>query len=116
VAERWLYSAAGIIADYQHRGLIMKDAQIGILLTGGAEHYELTDPRTHLAVAKPTRAKGVGPGADLHELAEVATAEGWPVEYCASIWRDCELYVQGLAPAIHAVAERLLAAETMTSR
>lgn len=115
VAERWLYSAAGIIADYQHRDLIMQDAQIGILLTGGAEQYELTDPYTHLAVMKPTRAKAVGPGKDLEELAEVATAEGWPVEYCASVWRDCELYVQGLAPAIDAVAERLLASETMTS-
>lgn len=33
-SERWLYSTCGIIADYQHRGLVMDDDQIGILLTG----------------------------------------------------------------------------------
>ena len=104
VAEKWLYSVAGIIADYQHQGLIMEDAQIGILLTGGAEQYELTDPSTRQAVTRPSRVKAVGPGLDLEELAGVATAEGWPVEYRASIWRDCELYVKGLAPAIGAAA------------
>ncbi len=113
-SERWLYSTCGIIADYQHRGLVMDDAQIGILLMGGAGQYELTDPNTRLPVARPSRAKSVGPGKDLQELAELATGEGWPVEYCASIWRDCELYVKGLMPAIDAVTEKLLEAETMT--
>lgn len=114
-SERWLYSTCGIIADYQYRGLVLADAQIGILLTGGAGQYELTDANTRLAVTRPSRAKAVGPGADLQELAEMATGEEWPVEYCASIWRDCELYVKGLMPAIDAVAGRLLEAETMTS-
>lgn len=115
VFEKWLYSVAGIVADYQHRGLFMEDAQIGILLTGGAEQFELTDPSTRLAVMRPLRANAVGRGQDLEELAGVATDGGWTVENCASMWRDCELYVKSLEPAISALAGRLLVAETMTA-
>ena len=114
VAEKWLYSTCGIISDYMHQGLIIEDNQISILLKGGAERYELADPSTRQVVTRPLRAKAVAPGEDLEELARIATGENWPVNYCASIWRDCELYVKGCAPAIEAVAGRLLAVDHMT--
>jgi hypothetical protein len=104
-----------MISDYLHRGLIIEDAQIGILLKGGAERYELADPSTRMAVTRPLRAKAVGLGGDLQDLSRVATDEDWPVEHCASTWRDCELYVKGCVPAIDAVARRLLVMETMTA-
>jgi hypothetical protein len=113
VAEKWLYSVAGIIADYQHRGLIMEDAQIGILLTGAAGQYELADPSTRLAVTRPSRAKAVGPGGP-GGVGRSPHSECWPVKYCASIWRECELYVKGLAPAIDAVARKFLQIGTIT--
>jgi hypothetical protein len=115
VAEKWLSSACGIISDYQHRGLIIEDNQVGVLLTGGAERFELADPSTGQVVVRPPRAQAVGSGKDLEELARVATAEGWPVSYCARIWRDCELYVEGCAPAIEAVVVKLLTTDYMTS-
>jgi hypothetical protein len=114
VAERWLYCASGIISDYLYRGLVIEDDQIGILLKGGAERFKLTDPVTGQVDTQPLRAKAVGPGGDLEELARVVTAEDWPVYYCASVWRDCESFVKGCMPAIGAVAGRLLVVNRMT--
>jgi hypothetical protein len=114
VAEKWLCSTCGIISDYLHRGLIIEDTQVSVLLKGGAERYELTDPSRRQVVTRPPRAKAVAPGEDLEELSRIATDEDWPVNYCASIWRDCELYVRGCTPAIEAVAERLLVVDRMT--
>jgi hypothetical protein len=114
IAERRLYCASGIISDYLHRGLIIESDQIGILLKGGAEHFNLTDPVTGEVDTRPLRVKAVGSGQDLEELASVVTAEDWPVYYCASIWRDCESFVKGCMPAIEAVAGRILAVRNMT--
>jgi hypothetical protein len=115
VAEKWLAGTCGIISDYLHRGLIIDDGQIGILLKGGAERYELVDPHTCQVAVRPLRANAVGAGEDLEDLAKVATVEDWPVSHSARVWRECELYVKGCEPAIGAVVRRLLVVETMTS-
>ena len=81
VFERWIYSVAGMIADYQHRGLIMEDPQIGILLTGGAEQFELTAPSTRLAVMRLSRAKAVGRGPSTYDEC---------VDFWGTDTRECE--------------------------
>ena len=108
VAEKWLTQSCGCIADYQHRNLIIRDNQIGVILRGGADRFELQDKASLKVVVRPPRARMVGPGQDLAELAAIADTESWPLEFCVEVWRSCELYVSGLQPAINAVARVLL--------
>jgi len=108
IGMQWLNGAAGVIADFQSRGLSMPDgAVLGLLLGSADGTFEVLDAAGAVAV-RPSRALPVGPGGDLESMAAVMREDAWPWPVILEVWRACELFVSRCRPAISAVAAALL--------
>lgn len=118
LGEKWLISAAGCIADYQSRDLVMLDVDILRLIVGSPDSRFALTGRSGAAVVRPDRRPAVTPGGDLHLMATVMADRGdgqpWPAPAIVDVWHGCERYVAACTPAITQVAAGLLARRRMT--
>jgi hypothetical protein len=118
LGDKWLIGAAGCIADYQSRNLMMHDVDILKLILGSPDgRFALVDSSGAVTV-RPDRLPAVIPGADLHLMATVMGDQGnehpWPAPEIIGIWRDCEKYVAACRPVVKQVAAELLVARSLT--
>ena len=111
LGQRCLIQACDFIADYQRRGLRMRDSQIAKLLLGGGDddRFEVDDPATGQVAVRPSRAPAVAPGGDMSDWTALIAATRPPPAECIGLWRDCEGFAAACRPAIDAVAAELLA-------
>lgn len=118
MGDTWLINAAGCIADFQLRGLMLPDPEILKLLLGSPDGlFSAVDHSGRVAV-RPSRAPAVAPGGDLHMMAVVMSDDGdgvpWPAAEIIGVWRDCESYVAACRGPIEAVAAELLRVRKLT--
>jgi hypothetical protein len=108
VGQSWLVAACGAIADYQRRGLRMRDDEVPKLLMGSdGDMFELDDAEGNVA-ERVSRLPAIGERGDLREMTARMAAEGWPVPELVRIWRDCELVAASCRPAIDGLAAELV--------
>ncbi len=118
LGDRWLIGAAGCIADYQSRSLLMPDSEIVKLILGSPDgRFTVVDHSGAVAV-RPDRGPAVMAGADLYLMAVVMSDDGegspWPASEIVAVWRECERYVAACRRAIDKVASALLLARKLT--
>jgi hypothetical protein len=117
--HRWVINACGAIADWQSRGLKIRDSQIIQLVLGGeGDTFELDDATTGQVKARVFRSHAVQPGGDLHSLATVFASgpRQEAVPELIRFWREFERFARELRPAIDALTEALLERGQLTYR
>lgn len=114
----WLIGAAGCIADYQSRNLMLPDSEILKLILGSPDGRFAAIDRWGKVAVRPAREPAVMPRGDLYMMAIVMSDDGtgsqWPPHEILKVWRSCETYVTACRTAIDKVAAELLASRRLT--
>ncbi|HEY2552434.1 MAG TPA: hypothetical protein VGI64_17845 [Streptosporangiaceae bacterium] len=112
--QSWLIQACGAIADYQRRGLRMRDLAIVHLLMGSQDNMFDLDDASGSVAERVSRLPAVAPGADLERITALMDAQRWPPALRIQRWRDSERFAASARPAIDALAAELLACGQIT--
>jgi hypothetical protein len=111
IGQHWLIQCCGAIADQQRRGLRMRDSEILKMVFGGGpdDRFEIDNAATGEVAVRPSRLEAVGPGRDLHDMAEALSKLPMGRAECLRVWRGSEKFAEECRPAIDALAAAFLA-------